>query len=115
MVNFRLVRLRLSVSNLRLVSAILFPLSGSVWQPESTIPLFIRIRCSSLSIDGKSIHAQMFCFLTCDLCHQQATLALSLLLSGSLDPRGLGQGFGGVCAFSLSDYDPLPLNEGEQG
>lgn len=59
----------------------------------------------------------MYWWLTCDLSHQ-LTSKTSLITSSLrlFGPQGPGSGFGSVCAVSLSDlYDPLPLNEGEQG
>lgn len=90
MADFNFPCLWLSLLNLQLASIILLPPCGSVWQLNNTISLIIGIIWSSFAFDCKTIYAQMYWWLTCDLSHQLTSS--SLLLSGSLDPRGLGQG-----------------------
>lgn len=115
--DFNFPCLQLSLSNLQPPYIILLPPCGSVWQPENTIPLIIGIIWNSFAFDCKTINAQLYWWLTCDLSHQltgQTGLITSpLRLFG---PQGSGSWLGSVCAVFLLDlHDPLPLKEGEQG
>lgn len=117
-VDFNFPCLQLSLSNLQPASIILLPPRGSVWQPEKNISL---ISSGLYGAHLPLISKPLMCKYIGDwpvtfLINWQVRLVSSLLLSGSLDLRGLGQGLVAYVLFFLSDlHDPLPLNEGEQG
>lgn len=115
--DFNFPCLQLSLSNLQLASIVLLPPCGSVWQAENTISLIIGIIWSSFAFDCKTINAQMYWWLTCDLSHPLTNESWSHhFFSQALWTPGSGSGFGSVCAVFLSDlHDPLPLNKKEQG